>query len=304
MAALRVLCPATTANLGPGFDALGLAFDRGNEFEIEAGAAFSLSAEGHDADLVPRDPARHAVVSAYQATRAALGLQPAAGLRVHGRIWAPPARGLGSSATATAAGILAAEALAERSLEPADRLELAARLEGHPDNVVPCLLGGLCVSVADREGQGLWVERFELPSPPEFVVAIPQGIELSTEAMRSALPAEVSHGDAVATVGRAALLIAALLGQRPAALGRALQDWLHEPYRGPRIPGFSAVRSAGCAAGAHGVVISGSGPTLLALTPSGRGAQVAAAMAAAWAAEGISAEAHVLGIDPTGARIL
>lgn len=301
---LRVLCPATTANLGPGFDALGLAFDRGNEFEIEAASTFVLSAEGHDADLVPRDPARHALVSAYQATRAALGLEPAPGLRVHGRIWAPPARGLGSSATATAAGILAAEALAERSLEPQARLELAARLEGHPDNVVPCLLGGLCISVAERAGGALWVERFELPSPPEFVVAIPEGIELSTEAMRSALPAKVDHGDAVATAGRAALLIAALLGQRPRALERALQDWLHEPYRGPRISGFVGVRVAGAAAGAHGVVISGSGPTLLALAPAGQGQSVAAAMVSAWSLEGITAKAHVLGIDLAGARIL
>lgn len=304
MAALRVLCPATTANLGPGFDALGLAFDRGNEFEIEPAEAFLLSAEGLDAELVPREPSRHAVVVAYQATRAALGLAAAPGLRVHGRVWAPPARGLGSSATATAAGILAAEAHAGRSLDPAARLELATRLEGHPDNVVPCLLGGLCVSVAGRGGGDLVVERFELPSPPEFVVAIPQGVELSTEAMRSALPREVSHEDAVASAGRAALLLGALLGSRPQALGRALEDWLHEPYRGPQIPGFAAVRQAGKAAGAWGVVISGSGPSLLGLTPPGEGAAVGAAMREAWGGLGIRAESHVLGIDLVGARIL
>lgn len=302
MSLLRVSCPATTANLGPGFDALGLAFDQANVFEIEPAGQFELSAEGPDADLIPTDASQHAVVLAYQATRAALGLTPVTGLRVHGRIWAPPARGLGSSATATAAGILAAEAQANASLDRATRLELAARLEGHPDNVVPCLLGGLCLAVQD--GERLVVERFELPSPPAFVVAIPSGIELSTSAMRTALPAHVSHADAVATVGRAALLIAALLDERHGALRVALADRLHEPYRGPHIPGFERVRQAGIEAGAHGVVISGSGPTLLAITPASAVAEVTLAMEGAWAEVGVSAAAHVVNPDWTGARLL
>lgn len=302
---LRLRCPATTANLGPGFDALGLAFDQANEFEIAPSEAFELSAIGPDAELVPKDPAQHAVVQAYQATRAALGLGPVTGLRVHGRIWAPPARGLGSSATATAAGILAAEAHAGLTLEPQARLELATRLEGHPDNVVPCLLGGLCVSVSGRgEDSSLTVERFALSHPPAFVVAIPRGVTLSTEAMRSSLPLEVSHGDAVATAGRAALLIAALVGERPGALERALEDWLHEPYRGPQIPGFQALRRAGREAGAYGVVISGSGPTLLALTPTSQAQAVGAALEATWAASGIEATSHTLGIDLEGARVI
>lgn len=304
MDALRVFCPATTANLGPGFDALGLAFERGNEFEISPSQDFALSAEGLEASLVPTDPARHAVVSAYQAARRALGLEPAPGLRVHARVWAPPARGLGSSATATAAGILAAEAHAGRELEAAVRLELASQLEGHPDNVVPCLLGGLCISVPGRAGEPLWVERFELAQPPEFVVAVPQGLELSTEAMRGALPTEIPHRDAVANVARASLLIGALVGGRPKALPRALEDWLHEPYRGPQIPGFEAARAAGRAAGAYGVVISGSGPSLFALAPRGQGEAVGAALEESWRSQGVSSQAHVLGLDLRGARLL
>lgn len=303
MAPLEIVCPATTANLGPGFDALGLALSRANAFRVEEAADFLLSAEGAEAELVPREPAGHALVQAYQATREALGLAPVRGLRVHGRVWAPPARGLGSSATATAAGILAAEAHAGASLARGARLELASRLEGHPDNVVPCLLGGLCVAARDREGR-LVVERFELPAPPTLVVVIPQGVELSTATMREALPREVPFGDAVANLGRVALLVGALISGRSEALRAALQDRLHEPYRGPHIPGFAALRGAGEAAGAYGVVISGSGPTLLALTPPGVGAQVGAAMVGAWERAGVRAEAHELEVDLQGARLV
>ena len=308
MGRLEIECSATTANLGPGFDTLGLALNRANTFLIEEAEEFELSAEGVEAALVPREPERHAVVKAYQATRAALGLPPSRGLKVHAQVWVPPSRGLGSSATATAAGILAAEAHATTSLGDAGslgeaaRLELASSLEGHPDNVVPCLLGGLCV--AARSGAGrLVVERFELPNPPGLVAVIPRAVELSTATMRQALPASVPYADAVANLGALALLVGALVSGRAGPLTTALADRLHEPYRGPHIPGFSPVKAAGLAAGAHGVVISGSGPTLLALTPPALRGAVGAAMVAAWEAAGVQASAHELEVELRGARL-
>ncbi|MGE0707770.1 MAG: homoserine kinase [Planctomycetota bacterium] len=304
MSVVRVRCPATTANLGPGFDVLGLALARHNLFSFSPSATFELEAHGEGAERLPRDPREHLGVVAYQGARAALGLPPVPGLRVEVEVGIPPARGLGSSATATAAGLLAAEAHAGRALPLARRLELATELEGHPDNVVPCLLGGL-VAAAARPGQPPVALRLPLPpGGPAWVVAIPRSLELSTREMRAALPAEVPFGDAVFNVGRVALLVGALLRGEAEALGVALEDRLHQPHRGRHIPGFAALGAAARAAGAHGLVISGSGPTLLAPSPPARAEAVRAALAETWAAAGIEARCEVLDLDEQGARLV
>jgi homoserine kinase len=296
-----VRCPATSANLGPGFDALGLALGLFNSFEVSEAPAFTLSASGPGAQRLPTDPDAHLSVVAFQATRRELGLEPVQGLELHVRVEIPPSRGLGSSATATVAGILAAEALAGRELPARARLDLATRLEGHPDNVVPCLLGGLCVAVTHDER----VEALRLapPDPPACVVAIPTEVELSTAEMRAALPKQIPFADASFSSARAALLVGALLTGTHGHLGAALQDRLHQPYRGPHIPGYAELRAAAGTAGAHGLVISGSGPTLLALSPVENADAVREALADTWAGLGVASTCQVLPIDLRGAHL-
>jgi homoserine kinase len=308
-AAVRVTCPATSANLGPGFDALGLALGLTNVFRVAPGGPgvriTARGAEGTGAERLPPGE-ENLVVRAFGAAREALGLAPVAGLDVDMELSVPAGRGLGSSATAVVAGVLAASALSAAEGGPAldldGAIDLAARLEGHPDNVVPCLRGGVCA--ARRRVDGRVVHARAAPARlPAVVVAIPLALEKSTEAMRRRLPAQVPFADAVETVGRLALLLFALLGEAPDLLDEALDDRLHQPARGPMIPGWEAVRAAGRAAGAHGVVISGAGPTLLALAPDARAEAVAAAMTAAWAGAGVAARVARVPVDTAGARV-
>ena len=299
---VTIRCPATSANLGPGFDALGVALALYNTFEVEEAEGFQVEASGPGAEGIPTGE-ENLTLKAFAATRSLLGLPQLSGLRVRVEIAVPPSRGLGSSATATVAGILAAEALSGESLDEGARVGLASRLEGHPDNTTPCLLGGLCVAI---QGTGEIVYlRADPPEPPTFVVAIPETLELSTAAMRAVLPASVPFGEAVQTSGCAALLVFSLLSGAKGALPAALRDQLHEPYRGPKIPGFADVRAAAVASGALATVISGSGPTLLSFVADPSGAKaVGDAKIRAWEARGVPATAHVLPIDPSGARTL
>ncbi|MBX3468462.1 MAG: homoserine kinase [Planctomycetes bacterium] len=311
MPAARVTCPATSANLGPGFDALGLALALHNRFVVTPRAeGFVLRArggEGSGAERLGEDPEGSLVVRGFQAARAALGLAPAPGLEVEVEVEVPTGRGLGSSATAVVAGVLAASALSQAeggpALDPDRALDLAVALEGHPDNVAPCLLGGVCAALRGPDGRVVHA-RAAPANLPVAVAVIPLDREKSTEVMRRLLPASVPFADAVDTVGRLSLLLFALLTDAPALLPQALEDRLHQPYRGPAVPAFDEARAAGRAAGAHGVVLSGSGPTLLALAPDrAAGAAAGQAIVEVWARAGVRAVARVVDVDLAGARV-
>lgn len=259
---VRVTVPATSANLGPGFDALGLALELRDELEAEVtGGGLVVEVEGHGADDVARDE-RHLVVRAMRAVFDRLGTSPP-GLRLHCRNRIPHARGLGSSSAAIVAGVWLARELVAGGrllLDDAGLLDLAAQLEGHPDNVAPAMLGGFVIAGQDQDGTFFAVPGSVDPriSAVVFVPSIP----VSTEAARGLLPAEVPHRDAAANAGRAALLVAALAG-RPEELLRATEDRLHQDYRRPAMPQslglVEALRADGIAA-----VVSGAGPTVLA----------------------------------------
>lgn len=304
---VEIRCPATSANLGPGFDALGLALGFGNVFRVtERPAGFRLvardRAEGCGAERVSRDPADNLVVRGVAIAREALGLPPVSGLDVEMELEVPTGRGLGSSATAVVAGVLGGAALADRTLDPARVIELATSIEGHADNVTPCALGGLCavVSAPNR----LIHARVAPPRLPALAVAIPLSLEKSTEAMRRLLPGQVPFGDAVETLGRLSLLLVALLGGAHDLLPDALDDRLHQPYRGRAIPGWDAARAAALAAGAYGLVISGSGPTLLVLASDDALAAAAGeAVVRVWAGVGVRAVSRVVGVDLRGATV-
>lgn len=260
---VRVRVPATSANLGPGFDALGLALGLYDDVSAQVTTGgVRVEVTGQGAGELPDDD-RHLVVTAMRATFDALGGQPA-GLAVECVNRIPQARGLGSSSAAIVAGVLLARALvtdgADR-LDDAGVLRLAAGIEGHPDNVAPCLLGGFTVAWTEQTGARAVSLAPAAGVRPTVFVPDERGL---TATARAALPATVPHSDAASTAGRAALLVHALTAE-PALLLPATEDRLHQHYRAEGMPAtydlVTALRATGVAA-----VVSGAGPTVLALT--------------------------------------
>lgn len=261
---VRVSVPATSANLGPGFDSLGLALDLRDELEGEIlPEGLVVEVEGAGAAEVPRDES-HLVVRAMRTAFAAMGAEPP-GLRLCCRNVVPHARGLGSSSAAIVGGLALARGLVAGGrllLDDASVFRLAAELEGHPDNVAPALFGGFVISGHDEDGTYYAVGS---PVDPRIgaVVFVPP-TPVSTEMARGLLPTQVPHADAATDAGRTALLVAALAGQ-PEHLLRATRDLLHQEYRRPAMPAsldlVDALRADGIAA-----VVSGAGPTVLAFT--------------------------------------
>lgn len=266
MIGFRVSVPASTANLGPGFDALGMALGLYEVVEIfptDAGLVVEVfDAGAGDVSDLPTDE-RHLVVRAVRRACRHLGFEPAGlHLRCHNAI--PHARGLGSSAAAVVAGIAAGYALAGKELDDA-ALGLAAEFEGHADNAAASLLGGVVVAWYEREST--W-RAIRIDPHPEVraLVAVPEE-RSSTEATRGLLPDRIAHADAAFSAGRAALGLYALT-RDPALLLPGTEDRLHQTYRAPAYPGtaklIAALRERGIAA-----TVSGAGPTVLALTTDG-----------------------------------
>ncbi len=261
--AARVTVPATSANLGPGYDSLGLALELHDQLEGEV-LAEGLVVEVHGAGAgdVPLDES-HLVVRSMRAAFEELGGQPS-GLRLTCTNVIPHARGLGSSSAAIVGGITLARALVvdgDQHLDDAAAFRLAARLEGHPDNVAPALHGGFVIS--GHEGGEFYAVGSPVDARISVVVFVPP-TGVSTEVARGLLPPEVPHADAAADAGRTALLVAALAGS-PDQLWRGTRDYLHQDYRRPAMPEsldlVDRLRSAGVAA-----VVSGAGPTVLAFS--------------------------------------
>ncbi len=295
---VRVRVPATSANLGPGFDALGLALALYNEVEASEADGVTVRVEGEGAGRLPSG-ADNVVARGVRLAFEAAG-RPFTGvaLRCLNRI--PPARGLGSSAAAWVGGLAAGNRLAGGALTTGALLTLAARAEGHPDNVAAALHGGLTVSCTGADGA---VTAVALPVPADLTwVALVPAITASTAEARAVLPASVPRADAVFNVQRVALLLAGLQTRRPEALAAALDDRLHQPYRRALFPWMEAVSGAARGAGALGCVLSGAGPSLLALV-SGDGAAVGRAMEAALRAAGVEGTARALAVDTAGAEV-
>jgi homoserine kinase len=295
--AVRVRVPATSANLGPGFDALGLALRWYDDVVLELhddGVSVDITVDvtGEGADAVDRGAA-NLVVRAAVAAFDAMGIRPA-GLALTCTNRIPHARGLGSSAAAIVAGASAARALVaggSELLDDAALLQLCSDLEGHPDNVASCLLGGLTIAYM---GDGV-PRAVRLSVLPEIapVLFIPPTTASTTQA-RGMLPDLVPHAVAAANAGRAALLVAALTAD-PGLLLAATEDRLHQAYRAPAMPEtadlVAALRADGIPA-----AVSGAGPTVLALPLSDDAAQLLSRAPAGWSA-------HVVEVDNDGAQI-
>ena len=299
--------PATTANLGAGFDALAMALDLASLISLEVVPAatrprIDVQVQGEGAGSLPTGR-RNRFVSALLEGLAALGVDPAgAGWRVSMANDIPVARGLGSSASATVAGLAAANALTDGALGRERMLQLAALAEGHADNAAAAIYGGLCV-VANVDG----VPRAIRIEPPEALLAalyIPDK-HLSTAAMRAALPGSVPFADAVHNVGAATLALAALSQGRQDLLAAGTRDRLHQPYRAAAYPELPHLIEAALAAGAKGACLSGAGSTVIAFSDDvAAAAGLAAAMERRARSLGLSGRAAVQAARAEGARVI
>jgi homoserine kinase len=294
---VHVRVPATSANLGPGFDALGLALALHNEIDIETAARTTVTVEGEGAGRLPTTD-KNVVVRAMRMAYEAVGRPMEAWtVRCLNRI--PPARGLGSSAAAWVGGLVAGNAALGSPLDRDAVFRLAVRAEGHPDNVAAAVYGGLTVAA----GEGETVVAVSLPVPASLVwVVLIAETTSSTIDARGVLPATVPRLDAVFNVQRVALLLASLQAGRTEMLETALEDRLHQPYRRKLFPWLPEAIQAARAAGALGCVLSGAGPSVLAVArDAAAGEAIAAALEKALGRAGVTGVARPLSIDAQGA---
>jgi homoserine kinase len=296
---VEVAVPASSANLGPGFDSLGLALQLYNRLRMElTDGPTTVTVSGEGAGAL-ESGADNLVYRSVQRLCREVGREAPA-LRIAMENAIPVSRGLGSSSSAIVGGLVGANALLGEPQSQEDLLRLAVEIEGHPDNVAPALLGGLQVTAMADAG----LVHLTVPVPAELraVVCIP-AVSVSTEAARAALPASYSRADAVFNLGRSALLVAALSSGRYEALGAAMEDRIHQPYRASLVPGFTEALRAAREAGAAGACLSGSGSTMLALTTTNEEA-IGEAMVAAVRRAGTEARWLALDVDRAGARVL
>ncbi len=300
---MTVEAPASSANLGPGFDALALALDLHLHVTVEQLDAGSeqLIVEGEGADEIGMDAGNRFLIGLEHGLQVA-GLEPPV-MRIEMRNEIPLARGLGSSAAAVVAGLRAAEAMSGVELGFDQLLTIATDVDGHPDNVAAALMGGFVI-VARDAGKAPRAARFEAPDRLVAALFIP-ALPLRTAEMRAALPDQVAHRDAAHNVGRAALVVAAMTTDRPDLLSAMTEDRLHEPHRAAHLPALPALIDAAMKAGAKGAALSGAGSSVIALCDSPEAATAAAAaMEKAAVAAGVAGRASVVQPTSAGARIL
>ena len=298
---IRVAAPATTANLGPGYDCLGMALDIWNTIEVELqpdGTPPSVRVTGEGTGELENGP-ENLVYRSMEFLYRELG-RSIPEVRVNCANEIPLARGLGSSAAAIAGGLAAANALSGGEFNSRELLEMAATIEGHPDNVAAAVMGGLQLVVTEEST--LYTVPVSVPASIHAVLFIPE-TRIATADARAVLPQELSVPDAVHNMARVALLVAGMATNHPEYLAVATQDRLHQPYRQPLFPAMKLLMKAARDAGALGAFLSGSGSTVLALT-DGREMTVAYEMAEA--ARQASVEGTVKVTQPTalGAHLL
>ncbi len=301
---VTVTVPATTANIGPGFDCLGAALSLYNRFHftpftpLSDSESFHITVEGAEAGRV-NTGASNLAYRAFLKGYERMGQSPPP-VHIKISLGVPLSRGLGSSSTAIVGGLLGANALAGSPLNESVLAALANEIEGHPDNVVPALLGGAKLAAMT---QGI-LQICDLPWHESVVpvVIIPE-FELSTADARRVLPAQYSLADAVFNTAHVALLIQGLATGNGDWIAGGMRDRIHQPYRKKLIPGYDEVHRAAIKAGAWGLAISGAGPTLLALCPLDTATAVCEAIEAAWAPQPFPATAHCLSLDSQGAYV-
>jgi homoserine kinase len=296
---VRVSIPASTTNLGPGFDVLGMALKLYNTIEMEVSASgLSIQVEGEGADMLARDESN----IVYQATKKVFERMgdkpPPLAIRLINNI--PLARGLGSSGTAAIGGLMAANAISGAGLTRDEILDIATAMDGHPDNVAASMFGG--VVIASPTEKGVVCMKFLPAKPIELVLVVPD-FHLLTSDARAVLPRSVDRDTAVFNIGRASILVAALATGDLHLLSIATEDKLHQPYREKLIPGLMDVFRAAKSVGKNvAVALSGAGPSVVAFCTENSD-RVGENMRKAFSKHNIHSRVMALGIDEEGATV-
>lgn len=297
---VMVRVPATSANLGPGFDTIGMALELYNYVEMrERPGGLRITVSGHGANSIPVD--EHNIVYRTATKVFQMADYDPEGLDIRLENYVPVGKGLGSSAAALVGGAVAANALAGFPFSREELLDLVNSIEGHPDNVAPALLGKMVVAV---QGQGGKVIQREIIPPPELqaVVAIPH-FTVPTKKARDILPRQVPVADAVFNISRVSLLVLAMATGDLELFGQMMDDRLHQPYRTKLVPGMEDVFQRARGAGALGVALSGAGPTVIAFATDGLQA-IGEAMEKAFQAYGVRSTIMTLKPCLSGAQVV
>jgi homoserine kinase len=299
MGKVQVDIPASTTNLGPGFDVLGMALKLYNTVEMEISASGTkIEIEGEGADKIPRDEHNLIYRAAKQVFEKLGEKMPPLSIRLINRT--PLARGLGSSGTASIGGLMAASVISGAGLERDEILYMATKMDGHPDNVAASIFGGVIIASLTEEGVACM--KFIPPKPVKVVVIVPD-FHLLTSDARAVLPKSVDLSTAVFNISRASLLVAALATGDYRLLGIATDDKLHQPYREKLIPGFRDVLLAAKSVdGNVAVALSGAGSSIVALCPD-NSKRVGESMRQAFLRHNIESRIMILDIDEEGARV-
>ena len=300
MSEVRVNVPASTTNLGPGFDVLGMALKLYNTVELEVSASgLCIEIEGEGADILPRDESNLVYRAAKLVFERVGEKPPPMVIRLINRI--PLARGLGSSGTAIIGGLMAASITSGANLTRDDILDMAAGMDGHPDNVAASIFGGIVI--ASPTEQGVTCMKFLPPKPVDVVIVVPD-FHLLTSDARAVLPASVDLQTAVFNISRASLLVSALATGDFRLLGIATDDKLHQPCREKLVPGMRDVFRAARSAGENvAVALSGAGPSIVALCAD-NSARIGESMRQAFLKHNINSRVMTLDIDEEGAMVL
>ncbi len=292
--------PASTTNLGPGFDVLGLALQLYSTVTLEiTGSKTEVIVSGVDVDKIPSSN-EHIAFQAVETIYKKSGKSQPKGLKLTIANGIPAIRGLGGSGTAILGGLLTANLLCENPFSRSDLLNFASTLEGHPDNVAASLYGGLVISVQDDKH----IHTIQLKCDPALyvVLAIPE-FTLSTQKARNILPKTVDFSDAIYNISRSSLLVASIATGKLEMLSTAMNDKLHQPYRSTLIPGFDDVVEAALSAGALSIALSGAGPTIAAYCLDNM-QEVGKSMQNVFKQHGIPSDILVIGTDVEGAKLI
>lgn len=302
MKTIKVKVPATTANLGPGFDVLGASLSLYNELEVSLvenpkKAKFIVVGEGKK--ILPRNE-KNILWKAMEAVFGLLDVNDKYSLKsfdikLINNI--PLSSGLGSSSAARAAGIIVANKICGNKMTLGEMADLGVKLEGHPDNIIPAFYGGVCVSINNNDV----IDVVKLPVPKIKAVVCTPGFELATERSRNILPIKYDRKDVVFNIARVALLTKAFCTNDFKVLKEAMQDKIHQPYRAKLIPVMQELIDCAVKAGAYGACLSGAGPSMIAFCDNKKAQDVAKSMAKIWKKETVPTKTFILDFDKSGA---
>lgn len=296
---VKIQVPATTANLGSGFDILGVCLNLYNFIDIDISDNYNLTYSGKEYKTSLNTNTKNLFYSSIERVYKEFGLE-IPDFKINIEVNIPLSRGLGSSSSAIVSGVYSANHFLGNKLNNDDMLKICNDIEGHPDNVAPCLLGGIVISMF--ENNKVFTQKINNKNSYKFIVVIPD-FELSTKKARKVLPEKVSFADSIFNSSHLAFLIMSLINGDNNLLKISLNDRLHEQYRGSLIKGFEEIKNTARDNGAIGSVLSGAGPTILALAVENEN-EIAQKMQDKWLEFGIKSRYEILDIDNEGCKII